>query len=485
MAIKFGTSGWRAVIADQFTFANVRKASLGIAGYVKAHHSSKKTPPLVVIGHDTRFNSREFATTAAKILAANGVKVLLTDRDTPTPVISYQVINKKADGAINITASHNPPEYNGLKFSPYHGGPAAPEVTAEIEKRAAAIKKDIPEPAVSGLKYPIEVFDPRPEYFARIRNLVDLETIKRAKPKVVVDVMHGTGRGYLDRILKECGCDVEVLNDNLDVLFGGHPPEPAKENIEKMLSEVKKRKARLGLGVDGDADRFGIVDESGRFYTPDEVIALLFKHLIETRPKLPKVARTHSTTTLIDRIAAKYGIEVVETPIGFKYIGEVLQTGKCIIGGEESGGLSIANHVPEKDGILACLLVTEMVAARKQKLSCIMDGIYKEFGRSYPGKINIKLDDAHKARLLSMLAKHQLKNVAGMKVVKAATVDGYKYTLEGSNWLLVRPSGTEPLIRFHFEGSTAANNKKLAAYCHKLIKAVESPVAKATPPEED
>jgi alpha-D-glucose phosphate-specific phosphoglucomutase len=469
MAIKFGTSGWRAVIADKFTFANVRRAAQGIAGYVKAHHSSKKTPPLVVIGHDTRFNSREFATAAAKILAASGIKVLLTDRDTPTPVISYQVINRKADGAINITASHNPPEYNGLKFSPYHGGPAATEVTGEIERRAAAIKKDIPEPAVSDLKYPIEVFDPRPEYFARIKNLVDLDTIKKAKLKIVVDVMHGTGRGYLDHILKECGCDVEVLNDNLDPLFGGHPPEPAKENIGKMLSEVKKRKARLGLGVDGDADRFGIVDESGRFYTPDEVIALLFKHLIETRPRLPKVARTHSTSRLIDRIAKKYGIEVVETPIGFKYIGEVLQTGKCVIGGEESGGLSIAKHVPEKDGILACLLVTEMVAASGKKLSSILEGIYKEFGRSYPGKINIKLDDAHKARLLDMLEKHPLKTVAGMKVVKASRVDGHKYTLEDSSWLLVRPSGTEPLIRFHFEGTTLAKNKKLAAFCQRLI----------------
>ena len=469
MAIKFGTSGWRAVIADKFTFANVRRAAQGIAGYVKAHHSSKKTPPLVVIGHDTRFNSREFATAAAKVLAANGVKVLLTDRDTPTPVISYQVINRKADGAINITASHNPPEYNGLKFSPYHGGPAATEVTGEIERRAAAIKKDIPEPAVSDLKYPIEVFDPRPEYFARIKNLVDLDTIKKAKLKIVVDVMHGTGRGYLDRILNECGCDVEVLNDNLDPLFGGHPPEPAKENIGKMLSEVKKRKARLGLGVDGDADRFGIVDESGRFYTPDEVIALLFKHLIETRPRLPKVARTHSTSRLIDRIAKKYGIEVVETPIGFKYIGEVLQTGKCVIGGEESGGLSIAKHVPEKDGILACLLVTEMVAASGKKLSSILEGIYKEFGRSYPGKINIKLDDAHKARLLDMLEKHPLKTVAGMKVVKASKVDGHKYILEDSSWLLVRPSGTEPLIRFHFEGTTLAKNKKLAAFCQRLI----------------
>ncbi|MFA5334110.1 MAG: phosphoglucomutase/phosphomannomutase family protein [Candidatus Omnitrophota bacterium] len=469
MAIKFGTSGWRAVIADKFTFANVRRAAQGIAGYVKAHHSSKKTPPLVVIGHDTRFNSREFAMSAAKVLAANGVKVLLTDRDTPTPVISYQVINRKADGAINITASHNPPEYNGLKFSPYHGGPAATEVTGEIERRAAAIKKDVPEPAVSDLKYPIEVFDPRPEYFARIKNLVDLDTIRKAKPKIVVDVMHGTGRGYLDHILKGCGCDVEVLNDNLDPLFGGHPPEPAKENIGKMLSEVKKRKALLGLGVDGDADRFGIVDESGRFYTPDEVIALLFKHLIETRPRLPKVARTHSTTRLIDRIAKKYGIEVVETPIGFKYIGEVLQTGKCVIGGEESGGLSIAKHVPEKDGILACLLVTEMVAASGKKLSSILEGIYKEFGRSYPGKINIKLDDAHKARLLNMLEKHPLKTVAGMKVVKTSKVDGHKYTLEDSSWLLVRPSGTEPLIRFHFEGTTLAKNKKLAAFCQRLI----------------
>jgi len=469
MVIKFGTSGWRAVIADKFTFANVRIAAQAIAGYVKAHHSPKKTPPRVVIGHDTRFNSREFATSSAKVLSANGVKVLLTDRDTPTPVISYQVINRKADGAINITASHNPPEYNGLKFSPFHGGPAAPEVTGEIEKRAAAIKKEIPEPAVADLKYPIEIFDPKPEYFARIRNLVDLEAIKKARPKTVVDVMHGTGRGYLDHILKGCGCQVEVLNPDLDPLFGGHPPEPAKDNIEKMLHEVKKRKARLGLGLDGDADRFGIVDEEGRFYTPDEVIALLFKHLIETRPRLPQVARTHSTTTLIDRIAGKYGIEVVETPIGFKYIGEVLMSGKCIIGGEESGGLSIAKHVPEKDGILACLLVTEMVAARRQKLSAIMENIYREFGRSYPGKMNIKLDDTRKAKLLTMLARQPLKEVAGMKVVKTCAKDGHKYTLEDSSWLLIRPSGTEPLIRFHFEGTTSAKNRKLAAYCQKLI----------------
>ena len=485
MSIKFGTSGWRAVIADGFTFSNVRKAAQAIAGYVKAHHSSKKTPPLVVIGHDTRFDSREFAASAAKVLSANGVKVLLTERDTPTPVISLQVIHKKADGAINITASHNPPEYNGLKFSPSHGGPAAPEVTKEIEKRAAKIRGEVEEPLSSGLKCRIEQFDPRPAYFARIKDLVNLSAIEKARLKIVVDVMHGTGRGYLDHILRESGSKVILLNDNLDPLFGGHPPEPAKENIKKMLREVKRHKADLGLGLDGDADRFGIVDENGRFYTPDEVIALLFKHLIETRTRLPKVARTHSTTTLIDRIAEKYGIEVVETPIGFKYIGEVLMTGGCIIGGEESGGLSIANHVPEKDGILACLLVAEMVAEKGQKLSRILNDIYREFGRSYPGKLSVKLTDEQKARLLNMLKNHPPKEIAGMKVVKLTTDDGYKFALADSSWVLIRPSGTEPLIRFHFEAMTASKQKKLIKYCEDLIRSIRSQVNEVHPPEED
>lgn len=485
MSIKFGTSGWRAVIADEFTFSNVRKAALAIAGYVKAHHVSKRTPPVVVVGHDTRFDSREFATSAAKVLSANGVKILFPERDTPTPVISFQVVDKKANGAINITASHNPPQYNGLKFSPSHGGPAEPEVTKEIERRAAKMKCEVEEPLAADLKYPLEELDPRPEYFSRIKELVDLPEISKARLKIVVDVMHGTGRGYLDRILSENGCRVEVLNDNLDPNFGGHPPEPAKQNIEKMLHEVKRHKADLGLGLDGDADRFGIVDEKGRFYTPDEVIALLFKHLIETRPRLPKVARTHSTTTLIDRIADKYGIEVVETPIGFKYIGEVLMTGQCVIGGEESGGLSIANHVPEKDGILACLLVAEMVAKKGRKLSGILNNIYREFGRSYPGKLSVRLSDEQKARLLDLLKNRTPKEIAGAKVVKLTTNDGYKFTLADSSWVLIRPSGTEPLIRFHYEAMAAGKQRKLIKYCEDLIHSIRSQVDEVHPPEED
>src|SRR3989338_3339801 len=247
MSIKFGTSGWRAVIADGFTFSNVRKAAQAIAGYVKAHHSSKKPPPLVVIGHDTRFDSREFAASAAKVLSANGVKVLLTDRDTPTPVISLQVIHKKADGAINITASHNPPEYNGLKFSPSHGGPAAPEVTKEIEKRAAKIRSEVEEPLSSGLKCRIEQFDPRPAYFARIKDMVNLSAIEKAKLKIVVDVMHGTGRGYLDHILRESGSKVILLNDNPPPLWG--PPPAGAEKKKKKKEPRGEKRAQGGPGL--------------------------------------------------------------------------------------------------------------------------------------------------------------------------------------------------------------------------------------------
>ncbi len=485
MSIKFGTSGWRAVIADEFTFPNVRVVSQAIADYVKPNSLRRQSPLQIIIGYDTRFNSREFALSAANILASNGIKVLLTNRDTPTPVISFQIIDKKIDGAINITASHNPPEYNGLKFSPSHGGPAAPAVTKDIEKRIANIKGKVEEASPSKFKYPIEEFDPKVRYVARIRELVRLTAIKKAKLKIIVDLMHGTGRGYLDDILKGVCCKVEVLNENLDLLFGGHPPEPARENLDKLIAEVKKRKADLGLALDGDADRFGIVDERGRFYTPNEIIALLFKHLIDTRPRLKQVARTHSTTTLIDRIAKRYGIEVIETPIGFKYIGEILLKGNCIIGGEESGGLSIANHLPEKDGILACLLVVEMVAMQRKKLSRILNDLYREFGRTYPGKLNFTLRDDEKSRLLDMLDRRPPKAIAGLRVSVSNKTDGYKFVLEDLSWVLIRPSGTEPLVRCHFEAPTQNKTKRLGRYCQNLISSFKLPIKIATPPEED
>lgn len=485
MSIKFGTSGWRAVIADEFTFLNVRKVSQAIAGYVKSNCPRNNSPPQVIVGYDTRFNSKEFAQSAANILASNGIKVLFTDRDTPTPVISFQIIDKKADGAINITASHNPPEYNGLKFSPSHGGPAAPAVTKDIEKRIAKIKGEVEELPPDNFKYPIEEFDPKVKYIARIEELVRLDEIRNTELKIVVDLMYGTGRGYLDEILEEADCRVEILNEDLDPLFGGRPPEPAKENLSKLIAEVKKRKADLGLALDGDADRFGIVDESGRFYTPNEVISLLFKHLIETRPRLKQVARTHSTTTLIDRIAKRYGIDVVETPIGFKYIGEILLKGDCIIGGEESGGLSIANHLPEKDGILACLLVVEMVAMQGKKLSHILDDLYCEFGRSYPGKMNFTLTDDEKSQLLNMLDKHPPQKIAGLKISELNRKDGFKFILEDSSWIIIRPSGTEPLVRCHFEANSRSLAKKLAIHCQNLMSSFKLPIKIATPPEED
>lgn len=485
MSIKFGTSGWRAIIADEFTFPNVRVLSQAIAGYVKSNSPRKDSPPQVIVGYDTRFDSKEFAQSAANILASNGIKVLLTDRDTPTPVISFQIMDKETEGAINITASHNPPEYNGLKFSPSHGGPAALAVTKDIEKRIARIKGEVEEMPPAVFKYPIEEFDPKARYISRIEELIRLDEIRKTELKIIVDLMHGTGRGYLDDILEDADCRVEVLNEDLNPLFGGRPPEPAKENLSKLIAEVKKRKADLGLALDGDADRFGIVDESGRFYTPNEVISLLFKHLIDTRPRLKQVARTHSTTTLIDRIARRYGIEVVETPIGFKYIGEILLKGDCIIGGEESGGLSIANHLPEKDGILACLLVVEMVAMQDKKLSRILDDLHREFGRSYSGKMNFTLTVDEKSRLLNMLDKNPPKKIGGLKVSELNKMDGFKFILEDSSWVIIRPSGTEPLVRCHFEATSQSLAKRLAAYCQNLIRSFKLPIKIATPPEED
>lgn len=485
MSIKFGTSGWRAVIADEFTFPNVRKISKAIADYVKSDSLRRKAPAQVIVGYDTRFNSKEFAQSAANILASCGIKVLLTDRDTPTPVISFKVIDRKADGAINITASHNPPEYNGLKFSPSHGGPAELAVTKDIEKRIAKIKGRVEETQPARFKYPIEEFDPRPSYIARIKELIRLSEIRKAKLKILLDLMHGTGRGYLDEILKEADCRVEALNEDLNPLFGGHPPEPSKENLARLIAQVKKRKADLGLALDGDADRFGIVDEAGRFYTPNEVISLLFKHLIDTRPRLKQVARTHSTTTLIDRIAKRYGIEVVETPIGFKYIGEILLKGDCIIGGEESGGLSIANHLPEKDGILACLLVVEMVAKQKKRLSRILNELYREFGRTYSGKMNFTLTDDEKSRLLGMLDRDPPDKIANLRIRELNRRDGFKFILEDLSWVIIRPSGTEPLVRCHFEASSLSLAKRLAAYCKGLISSFKLPIKVAAVPEED
>ena len=392
---------------------------------------------------------------------------MLTKRDCPTPVISYEIIRRKTDGGINFTASHNPPEYNGLKFSPSWGGPALPETTKAIEKRCeellqASSKTEIKEIDFSEGKKKglIEEIEPENLYIKRLHQLVDLKAIKKSNLKMIIDLLYGTGRGYLDKILEDTGCRVKVLHNYRDVLFGGHPPEPSKENLGELLKILKKEKYNLGLGTDGDADRFGIIDRDGTFITPNDTIALLLNHLVKTRNWKGVVARSVMTTHLVDAVAKKHGIEVRETPVGFKYIGDVMLKEDMIIGGEESGGLTILGHIPEKDGILACLLVAEMVAINKKPIKEILKQIYKEVGVILSTRLNFRMPQEKMEQVKSKLAQNPPSEIASLKVKDINKLDGYKFILEDGSWVGLRLSGTEPVIRIYVE---ASNNKKINA----------------------
>lgn len=451
-------------MADEFTFDNVRLVTQAIADNVRVENKQ----PKIIVGYDTRFLSRNFAQVCAEVLAENNIKVLLCERDTPTPVLAYQIIDKKLDGAINFTASHNPPEYNGIKFSPAYGGPASKEVTQAIEKRIAQLQKT---PRLN--KKPsfdsklIKGFDPRKEYLQRIKKLVDFSRIKKANLKIGVDCKFGTSRGYIDTLLDGICKRMVVFNNTLNPLFGGFPPEPDKPYIKPLIDLVKKDNFHLGLGCDGDADRFGIVDQGGIFLTPNEVVTLLFYYLLKTRGKANKVARTLATTHMIDAIAQKEGVEVIETPVGFKYIGEALAKGDCLIGGEESGGLSIQGHVPEKDGILACLLIAEMVAAEKKSLVDVLHFLYKKYGYFYTHRINLHLSQKKKESLLGRLNQLSKKQFIGdLKIKERKLNDGYKFIIEDGSWVMLRLSGTEPIVRCYME----ADSKKKLHYLEAIVK---------------
>lgn len=466
--IRFGTSGWRAIIADEFTFENVRLVTQAIADYLKTKSSSCK----VIIGYDTRFLSDKFAEACAQVLAANKIRVLLTQRDTPTPVIAYQIINKHLDGGINFTASHNPPEYNGIKFSPSYGGPATKEVTAAIEENIKKLQKNLRNIKTGSADNAlIKMFDPQKEYIAKIKRLVNLTVIKKARLKIAVDCMHGTSRGYLDEILKDACRGGVVLNNNLNPLFGGFPPEPDKSYLNQLVGLVKNDKFHLGLACDGDADRFGIIDKKGIFLSPNQVFTLLFHYLLKTRGKAKKVARTQATTHMIDAIAEKEGIEVVETPVGFKYIGEALSKGDCLIGGEESGGLSIQGHVPEKDGILACLLVAEMVAKEKKPCFEILKTLYKKYGYFYSKRIDLHLEQSNKDILLERLKTLSKKGAFGqIKIKRKDLSDGFKIVFADNYWVMFRVSGTEPVVRCYLEADSSKKLFQLVGLTKRLLE---------------
>src|SRR5438874_6468174 len=394
--IKFGTSGWRAVIGEGFNFANVRRAVTGIARYVA---SQRQSGARVIVGRDPRFLGETFCSMAAEILAAHGITPLLIAEPAPTPAIAYAVIRERADGAINFTASHNPPEYNGIKFSTPDGAPALPEVTGKIEDEIARLR---PEGLVSAPDQ-AEAIEVKSAYLQRLGEIIDLDAIRKAKLCIAFDPFWGAARGYSDELLRSAGIEVFTVHDTRDVLFGGHAPEPDDHLLGDLRAAMKANAVHIGVATDGDADRFGILDEDGTFIAPNFVIALLFDHLVETRGWKNGVAKSVATTNLVNALGRHHGVELHETPVGFKYIGELIKQDKIAIGGEESAGLSIRHHVPEKDGILAGLLCCEMVALRGKSLGQQLRELFAEVGSFYPVRENFRLTPEVKEKFTEKL----------------------------------------------------------------------------------
>lgn len=458
-AIHFGTSGWRGIIAEDFTFAAVRRASAAIAGHV----CSSKKKPVIIVGYDTRFFSEDFARASASVLRAHGCRVLMCAGATPTPAIAHAVLHGKLDGAVNITASHNPAAYNGLKFSGPDGGPALPEVTKDIEKRAAALKDDFTSPAHEEATSDFESIDPRGPYVEQLRKMIRFDVLGKTKGSFVYDALHGCGAGWLDRILAESGVSVASIRTDRDVLFDGTGPDPSEDNVPALKKDVVEKHALAGLATDGDADRFAIVDRDGSFVSPNHILGLCFDYLLQTRGYKLGASRSVATTHLLDAVAKLHGTQVYETPVGFKYVGPLLREDKIALGGEESAGMTIRGHLPEKDGILACLLVAEMIAAREASLSDQLRDLFKRVGREFwPIRLNLHLPPHIQSKLPERL-RSDFKEFTGRLVARMNRIDGLKFIFENGDWLLMRASGTEPVVRIYAETASVAESQKLAA----------------------
>ncbi|MEW5805761.1 MAG: phosphoglucomutase/phosphomannomutase family protein [Acidobacteriota bacterium] len=463
--VKFGTSGWRGIIADDFTFRNVNAVSRAIARYLK---DSKKETIRVAVACDTRFLSEKFAETAASALNEEGVHPLILSGFTPTPVISFSIVQNQLAGGLNVTASHNPPEWNGIKFTTERGMPATTEITSHIEKIVEDIlsSEEIPEMPMAVLD--VETLDPMDAYIPHLETLIDFKAISRSGMCVAIDPFYGTGIRYIHEILKRSDIRYEMIHDRRDVNFGGSAPDPSDKNLWELKKLVVDKKMTLGLALDGDADRFGIIDADGRFVNPNLILGLLTDYLIESRGWNSGVGQTVATGHLMKEAARKNGIPIYVTPVGFKYLGDLISAKKVFIVGEESAGMSIQGHVPEKDGILAVLLVLEMVAKRDKSLIAQRDDLFRKVGSYFNERVNIPVTRDIIERLYDRL-KIIPESVAGKKVRELDEMDGVKILLEDDSWILFRKSGTEPIVRLYVEAHSERQLSNLVAEAKRLI----------------
>ena len=477
MPINFGTDGWRAVISETFTFHNLRMVTQAIADAVASEGwlngqeiSPAPDPKKMVVRFDTRFLSDRYARETSRVLAANGFEVMLCQADAPTPVISYTIKDMGAIGGIVITASHNAPRYNGVKLKAAYGGSALPESCRKVEVHLNKNESlgrgpnmiDFENAREQGL---IKRFNPLPAYYDHLRTLINLDIIAENPQYIVVDSMYGSGRGVIRGILEGTGCEIFEIRNDLNPGFGGVHPEPIGQYLSALSGAICMGKGSIGLATDGDADRIGAMDERGVFVDPHKIMALSLRYLAKKRGLKGTVVRTVSTTRMVDLIAKEYGLQVRETPVGFNHIADYMLNEEVLIGGEESGGISFQGHIPEGDGVLMGLLLVEMVAESKMTLSEMVADLLATYGPAFYTRKDQRLKrPVAKDKMVKLLMDNAPAEIGGQKVVEIGTMDGVKYILADNSWLLIRPSGTEPVLRVYAEGRSEEMVQALLAY---------------------
>jgi phosphomannomutase len=477
MPIHFGTDGWRAVISDTFTYNNLRMVAQAIADAVASDHWDKSgnggevpDPSKIVVGFDTRFLSDRYAVEVARVLSANGFTVLLAQSDSPTPAISYAVKHHHAIAAVMITASHNAPRYNGVKLKAAFGGSALPEQCRRVEVYINDNEQRARGPNLMDFEKAreltlIQKFNPLPAYFDHLRTLINTDIIADEPQRLVVDSMYGSGRGVIKAFLQGTGCEVAEIRGEMNPGFGGVHPEPIAKYLGPLVSAISSGMGNFGLCTDGDADRIGAMDERGNFVDPHKIMALALKYLVEKRGLGGSVVRTVSTTRMIDRLAKRYDLTVHETPVGFNHIADYMMSEDVLIGGEESGGISFKGHIPEGDGPAMGLLLVEMIASAKKTLYEMVCDLLEEVGPAFYERKDLRLSrPVAKAEMTDFLTKQAPVEIGSEKVVEIGNRDGIKYILADDSWLLIRPSGTEPVLRVYAEGRSQEMVKAMLGY---------------------
>ena len=467
--IKFGTDGWRAVIADDFTFANVRFCAHGAADYLRQKGLADRG---VYIGYDRRFASEDFAAVVAEVMAGNGIKVYLSPKAIPTPWVSFGVIQKKCGGGIAITASHNPANWNGFKFREETGAPISSEISLEVEKhidRAFNEKrvKSIPLGQALQVKS-VEYFDLTPSYLARINNLIDINSLRNAGLKIAVDSMYGVGSGYFKTLLSGGTTNVIEINSERNPAFPGINPEPIAINLQKLLFTVTEQKANVGIATDGDADRIGVIDEKGVFLTQLQVFALLCLYLLEIRGERGPLVKTITSTAMLDRLGELYHVPVLETSVGFKYVAPLMIQQNALIGGEESGGYGFRGHIPERDAIPAGLYFLDFMVKTGKTPSQLLSYLYSKVGEHYYDRIDLHFPEEKRQAIINRVSEGIPKSIENVKVARIDTQDGFRFIMADNSWLLIRFSGTEPILRIYAETGDTERVKRMLQFGREL-----------------